>query len=119
MIGFIIKGGVAYGTTAAMGYAIVEYFEGGEDATGVANVAEKAGEAGVHALEKAREIAADPSSLSFERLGQAAGVVRDKASFYLPKAIELASEYAPQAREAVSAYVPKLKGATTSFLGKA
>ena len=54
-IGFVFKTGVAYGSTIAMGYAVVEYFEGGEDATGVANVLERATATGTNALSIAQE----------------------------------------------------------------
>lgn len=101
VLGFLVRTGVAYGSTAAMGFAIIEYYEGGEDATGVANVATKAGEAGVHALAAARDIAADPSSISFDRVNEAVAVVRDKANEYVPRAIELAAEYAPQAKDVI------------------
>ena len=61
VLGFVFKTGVAYGTTVAVGYAVIEYFEGGEDATGVANVLERAAEAGAKAVSfvqgKASEIA--------------------------------------------------------------
>ena len=60
-IGFLVRPGVAYGTTAAMGYALIEYFEGGEDATGVANVVERFTATGTKAAsflqEKAGKIA--------------------------------------------------------------
>ena len=46
VLGFLIKPGVAFGTTSAVGYAIIEYYEGGEDVTGVANVIERATESG-------------------------------------------------------------------------
>lgn len=46
VLGIVIKPGIAYGTTTAVGYAIIEYLEGGEDATGVANVIERATAAG-------------------------------------------------------------------------
>ena len=50
VLGFVFKTGVAYGTTTAVGYAIIEYFEGGEDMTGVANVVERATEAGANII---------------------------------------------------------------------
>lgn len=46
VLGFVFKTSVAYGTTAAVGYAIIEYFEGGENITGVANIVERAAEQG-------------------------------------------------------------------------
>ena len=57
-IGVIVRPGVAYGATAAMGYALIEYFEGGQDATGVANVAERFAASGARAAAFAQEKAA-------------------------------------------------------------
>lgn len=62
LLGFLFKTGVAYGTTAAVGYAVIEYFEGGEDATGVANVLERATEAGAKLAAVAQEKASELSS---------------------------------------------------------
>lgn len=42
VLGFAFRTGVAYGATTALGYAIIEYFEGGQNITGIANVLEKA-----------------------------------------------------------------------------
>ena len=95
VLGFAIRTGVAYASTAAMGHAIIEYYEGGEDVNGVANIITKAGETGAKAVTRVCEIAADPSSISFDRVTDAVAVVRDKAEQYVPRAIELASEYAP------------------------
>ena len=108
ILGFAIRTGVAYASTSAMGYAIIEYFEGGEDATGVANVATKASEFGVRTLAKARDIAVDPSQISFERAGEIADIAREKAADYVPKALELVNEYAPV-----------VKGTAANALGKA
>ena len=69
VLGFLFKTGVAYGTTAAMGYAIIEYFEGGQDATGVANVLERATETGT----------------------KLAGVVQEKAAVIAPRISEAIS----------------------------
>lgn len=49
VLGFLFKTAIAYGSTTAVGYAIIEYFEGGEDVTGVANVVERAAELGAKA----------------------------------------------------------------------
>ncbi len=57
VLGFLFRTGVAYGSTAAMGYAVIEYFEGGQNATGVANVLEKATAAGSKALGALRGVA--------------------------------------------------------------
>ena len=46
VLGFIIRPGIGYTATAAIGFAIIEYFEGGQNLTGVANVASVALEKG-------------------------------------------------------------------------
>lgn len=104
VLGFAIRTGIAYGGTAALGYAVIEYFEGGEDITGVANVAAKAAEAGGKVVSKAKEVAADPRSLDVagklgkyastarERIGDAAPVVREAAQTYIPKIVDAATE---------------------------
>lgn len=66
VLGFAFKTGIAYGSTMAVGYAIIEYFEGGEDVTGVANVVERAASSG----------------------GKIASFVQEKASAYVPGLIE-------------------------------
>lgn len=38
VLGFITRTGVAYGGTAALGYAVIDYFEGGQNVSGVASV---------------------------------------------------------------------------------
>lgn len=55
VLGFAIRAGVAYGLTAAMGYGVIEYFEGGQNATGVANVVEHAIGNGAKAVGKVRD----------------------------------------------------------------
>lgn len=57
VLGFAIRAGVAYGTTAAMGYGVIEYFEGGQNVTGIANVIEQAAAAGTKAAGAARAVA--------------------------------------------------------------
>ena len=70
VLGFVFKTGVAYGTTTAVGYAVIEYFEGGKDATGVANVLERATEAGT----------------------KIAGVVQEKAAVIAPRLSDAISQ---------------------------
>lgn len=72
-LGFIIRPGIAYGGTAAMGYAIIEYFEGGQDVAGVAAAASHVGDWG----------------------GRAVASVRDVAKRVVPVASSMVSEYAP------------------------
>lgn len=57
VLGFAIRAGVAYGTTAAMGYGVIEYFEGGQNVTGVANVIERAAATGTKAVATVRSAA--------------------------------------------------------------
>ncbi len=51
-LGWVIKAGIGYAGTSAMGYAAIEYFERGGNAAGVAAVAAKAREAVIDAAEK-------------------------------------------------------------------
>lgn len=53
-IGWVARPSIAYAGTAAVGYAIIEYFEGGGNLTGLANVVEKSVRAGAAAADRAR-----------------------------------------------------------------
>ena len=46
ILGFLIRPGIGYAGTNAIGFAVIEYFEGGENLTGVANAITKAFQAG-------------------------------------------------------------------------
>ena len=98
ILGWLVKPGIAYGGTAALGYAVIEYFEGGENAMGVAAVVEKATEKGTKLVDKVREIVSDPSSFSIENMAgkarDAAGVARTKVAKYAPVAADTVSEFA-------------------------
>lgn len=109
VLGFAIRTGVAYGATSALGHAVIEYYEGGENVNGVANVATRAAEAGSKIVSKARRIVADPSSIK----------VIDKASGYVPVVREAVDKYAPVVRDAVGEYVPKIVDATADIVSKA
>ena len=109
VLGFAIRTGVAYGGTAALGHAVIEYYEGGENATGLANVAERAVEAGTKLVSKARGIAANPSSV---------GVV-DKVRGYVPVVRETVDKYVPIVRDAVCEYGPKVADTAADILSKA
>ncbi len=109
VLGFVIRTGIAYGGTAAIGYAVIEYFEGGENATGVANVASRATEAGAKFVSKVRGAAADPKSL---------GLV-DKVSGYVPVVRDKVSEYAPIVREKADEYLPKIADTVADVMSKA
>lgn len=109
VLGFVIRTGVAYGATSALGYAVIEYYEGGENVNGVANVATRAAEAGGKFASKARKFAADPSSVK----------VVDKVSGYVPVVRETVNKYAPVVRDTVSEYVPKVANAAADIVSKA
>jgi len=108
-LGFAIRAGVAYGGTAAIGYAVIEYFEGGENATGVANVAARAAETGTKFVSKARDVAADPKSLG----------LMNKISGYVPVVRDKVNEYAPVIRDAANEYIPKIADAAADIMSKA
>ena len=92
ILGWLIKPGIAYGGTAALGLGLIEYFEGGEDVTGVAAVVEKATKKGTKLVSRVRSIASDPSSIDV------AGTVSTQVSYARKKA----GEYAPIVADAVS-----------------
>jgi uncharacterized protein (DUF697 family) len=118
VLGFIIRPGVAYGGTSALGYAVIAYYEGGENATGCANVIERASAFGKKVLTRVGEIAADPSSINFGKVTEVTSGVMGAVDEYAPQAKELVSEYAPQAKELVSEYAPKIKDIAKNTLAK-
>ena len=93
VLGVVIRPTVAYGGTSAVGYAAIEYFEGGQDAAGVMNVASKASEVGNKVVNKVRS--------------QGFGVVPEILDKVQGKAKDLA-EYIPVAQEKVQEYAPKV-----------
>ena len=95
ILGWLIKPGIAYGGTAALGYAIIEYFEGGENATGVAAVVERATEKGSELADRARAIASDPSQIDLSGVAQ-------RTSGAVSKARQKVVDYAPAVADAVS-----------------
>ena len=103
ILGWAIKPGIAYGGTAALGYAVIEYFEGGENATGVAAVLEKATEKGTKLVAKARAIAADPSSVDIPgKVSELVPEVREKVAVFVPKAVDVANDFAKGAKAVAS-----------------
>lgn len=50
VLGIVIRPGIGYAGTTAIGFAVIEYFEGGENLTGVANALTKAWQAGTKAV---------------------------------------------------------------------
>ena len=56
ILGFLIRPGIGYAGTTAIGFAVIEYFAGGENLTGVANTITKACEAGSKAVSTAADV---------------------------------------------------------------
>lgn len=111
VLGFIIRAGVAYGGTAAIGNAAIEYFEGGKDMAGVANIASKATKAANHIV---RDLRNNPEIVVSNIRSKVAKTVSDvsgKLEKYVPIARDLVSEYAPKARDTAAEYVPIIKQA--------
>ena len=50
ILGFLIRPGIGYAGTTAIGFAVIEYFEGGENLTGVANTITKSVQAAAKAV---------------------------------------------------------------------
>ena len=119
VLGFVVKPGIAYGGTAAIGSAVIEYYEGGENAAGLANVASRAAEFAGKWATRLREdpagVAADVRAAASEKVP----VVRDKVEAAVPKARELVTEYVPKAKDFVANNAPKAKGAVSRFAPKA
>ena len=109
VLGFAIRTGVAYGGTAALGHAVIEYFEGGESVGGVTNVASSAAEAGAKFVANVRGFMANPSS---SRLAS-------KVSGYVPVVREQVDKYVPIVRDAVGEYAPKIADTAADILSKA
>lgn len=109
VLGFLVRTGVAYGGTAALGNAVIEYFEGGENVSGVTNVAARAAAAGAKLVGKVRETASDPSPAKLAerarrgaasvnaKVAECVSTARDAASEYLPKIVEMAADAASKA----------------------
>lgn len=108
VLGFAVRAGVAYGGTAALGQAVIEYFEGGENVTGVANVASRAAEGGVKFISKVHAFAADPSSVD----------LKGKVGGYVDNGREAVAEYAPIVRDLAGEYLPKIADAASGIVAK-
>lgn len=119
VLGFVFRTGIAYGSTSALGYAVIAYYEGGENATGVANVMEKAGAFGKRVADRAGEIAADPSSINFDKAAEVASTATNVVDEYAPQVKGFISELAPQVKDFVLTNAPKVKDIATSALAKA
>lgn len=120
VLGFAIRSGIAYGGTAAVGYGVIEYFEGGENATGVANVATRAAEAGTKLISKARAIIADPSSFNLKnKVNSTVPLVRDTVEEIVPAVRNAAEEVVPAVRNAADTYIPVIIGTASDIATKA
>ena len=108
-LGFVIRAGIGYAGTAALGNAVIEYYEGGENVNGVANIATRAAGAGGKLVSKVQAVAADPKSLG----------IADKVGSYIPVVREKVNKYAPVVREKVNEYLPKVAGAAADIMSKA
>lgn len=115
-LGFIWRTGIAYGGTAALGYAIIEYFEGGQNATGVANVATAAADAASKTVTAVRENPEEVVEGIRSKVQDTVPVVREKVEQLVPVAKDLAAEYAPKAKELAGEYAPKAKGAVSNVV---
>ena len=98
VLGFAIRPAVAYGGTSAVGYAAIEYFEGGQDAAGVMNVATKATEVGTKVVNKVRS---EGWNLVPEILDKAQDKAKGLAD-YIPVAMDKVQEYAPKVKSVVN-----------------
>ena len=96
VLGFIIKPGVAYGGTSAVGYAAIDYFEGGKDMPGVMNVVTHATETGAKLAQTVRTM--DAASVSAAVIDKVKGlrkytpVVQSAVKEYGPKVVDLAKD---------------------------
>lgn len=96
VLGFILRPTIAYGGTAAMGYAAIEYFEGDESVASVASAAKNLPEKSMKWLMS-----------SGDRFSTFAPGLVGKISDYVPMVRDKVSEYAPVVRDKVSEYAPK------------
>lgn len=108
VLGFAIRTGVAYGGTAALGQAVIEYFEGGENVTGVANVASRAAEGGAKFVAQARAFAKDPTSVD----------LKAKVGNFIANSRGAVDEYAPIVRGIADDYLPKIADAASGLVAK-
>ena len=118
VLGFIIRTGIAYGGTAAIGHAVIEYFEGGKDVAGVANVAAKATQTATGLISTVRENPEEVVASVSDKAKAAVPLVRDTVAKYVPVARELVSEYAPKVGAMASEYAPKIRQVASAVVGR-
>ena len=97
VLGVVVKPGIAYGGTAAIGNAAIEYFEGGQDAAGVVNVATQASKKGTQIAEKLRTegVSAIPSLFHKTRsVKDYVPIVQSKVHEYAPKVVAVVDDLA-------------------------
>lgn len=97
VLGFAIRTGVAYGGTSALGYAVIEYFEGGENVAGVAHVATRAAQGGAGLVGKVREQAPNLVPNLRAAIDEHAPAVRAKADELFPKVVDFAADVVSKA----------------------
>ena len=96
VLGVLIRPAIAFGATSALGYAIVEYYEGGENVSGLAAVASSATEVG----------------------RKAARIVRGKVDEYAPMLSERIDAVSPVVSEKLESVAPLVDKAVAIALGK-
>ena len=105
VLGFVFRGGVAYGSTMAMGYAVIEYFEGGQNITGMANVMERAAGASAQATSSARDVVGKLSPTLQAKIDEVTPALQEKVSDLFPASVE------PSPQIAASKTEPSVDGA--------
>lgn len=119
VLGFVFRTGIAYGGTAALGYAAIEYFEGGENVAGVANVAARAGELGTKLAGEVHLAVTEPESSDLvKKANELVPTVRKKANEVIPVVREKANEYIPVIKEMAAEYAPKVKTLANGLLAQ-
>ena len=119
ILGFVARTGVAYAGTAAIGHAAIEYFEGGQDAPGVANVASKATSAVSRLVSTVRNNPEVVAQRVRSNIEHSVPIARESTAKYVSLTRDLASEYAPKVRQAVGEYAPAIKQAVGETLRSA
>ena len=118
ILGMVVRAGIAYGGTSAIGHAVIGYFEDGQEVSGVIRVASDAAKKTSLFINETRE---DPQA-AVERVrskaSQCVRIVRGKVDEYVPVARDLVAEYAPKARETVSEYAPIAKDLVLEYAPK-
>ena len=96
VLGFVIKPGIAYGGTSAVGYAAIDYFEGGENAAGVMNAVTHAANSGSKLVENVRSLTPEVVKGALldkaKRIGAYMPVVGNTVKEYTPVVVDLAKD---------------------------